>query len=178
MYTKNNFQIAKLAKKESRFNVKGIYVTPVETVVTDGVRLTRVKSAERGGDFTPFVMSAAQALDAAKNVAKGTATFAPDTHINGHVTVQAGAAILTAEKPAGSFPDYQRVIPSVDETWQRITFDAKKMKELLDIHADGGSAVTMYVKDGRSAIVLETTGGTQDMQSLLMPMRQEQVGRY
>jgi DNA polymerase III sliding clamp (beta) subunit (PCNA family) len=179
MYTKSNFQIAKLAAKDSsRFTLAGIYITPVETVVTDGKRLTRVKAAERGGDFAPFLMSAAQAIDAAKHAGKGTATFAPDTHSNGHVTVQAGAVTLTADKPVGSFPDYQRVIPSLDDTWQRITFDPKLMKEILDLHAAGGPAVTMYMKNNGSAIVLETTGGAQDMQSLLMPMRAEKVKRY
>jgi DNA polymerase III sliding clamp (beta) subunit (PCNA family) len=178
MYTKNNFQIAKLAAKDaSRFTISGIYITPAETVVTDGKRLTRVKAAERGADFPPFLMGAAQALDTAKHAAKGTATFAADTHVNGHVTVQAGSVTLTADKPVGSFPDYQRVIPPVDHTWHRITFDPKLMKEILDLHAAGGPAVTMYFKDG-SAIVLETTGGTQDMQSLLMPMRAEKVERY
>jgi DNA polymerase III sliding clamp (beta) subunit (PCNA family) len=179
MYTKNNFQIAKLATKvESRFALKGIYITPFETVVTDGRRLTRVKSAERSGDFEPFLMSASQALDVAKHASKGTATFAPDTHTNGHVTVQAGAATLTADKPVGSFPDYKRVIPQIDDTWRRITFNPKLMGEILDLHAAGGDAVTMYVQDNGSAIVLETTGGTQDMQSLLMPMREDKVGRY
>jgi DNA polymerase III sliding clamp (beta) subunit (PCNA family) len=172
MYTKQNFQIAKIANAacKSRLVLNAVQVTPSETRACDGTRLVRVKSTGETGEFAPFLMSASQALDAAK-AGKEPAAFTPDTHVNGHVTVQVGRVTLTDKKPEGKYPDVERIIPAVDETWQRITFDAKLMKELMEIHAASGKYVSLYVKPGTgNAIVIETTRGEgPDVQSLLMP---------
>jgi DNA polymerase III sliding clamp (beta) subunit (PCNA family) len=178
MYTKQNFQIAKIAaKQDSRFALSAVHVTPTETRVCDSVRLVRVK-VKQDSEFEPFLMSAAQALDAAKHAGKTGAVFAPDTHVNGHVTVQAGPVTLTADKPKGRFPEIDRVIPKVDETWHKVTFDIKLLRELLEIHAGSGKHATMYFKDVKSPMLMETTKGDgPDVQSALMPYRDDNA-RY
>lgn len=178
MYTKQNFAIAKIADKtNNRFMTSAIYVTPKETVCTDHARLTRVKTVGETEEFAPFLMSATQALEAAK-LAKVPVTFTPDTHANGHVSVQAGKTVVTEDKPIGTFPDYERVIPRSVEGCTVMHVNPKLLKELLELHAGAGEMVTFYISQDAANPVLMETIGKQDMQSVLMPMRPKEVKRY
>src|SRR5437762_4166444 len=49
LYSKQNFEIAKMAsKEENRYTLQAILVTPDETVVTDGHRMARVSTVNSG----------------------------------------------------------------------------------------------------------------------------------
>jgi DNA polymerase III sliding clamp (beta) subunit (PCNA family) len=174
MFTKQNLQIAKFVSKDaSRWSIQGIHVTPRETVVTDGHRLVRVKTVGETPDFKPFNIKASYALDAAKHAAKAEADITPHDDDTTKATIKVGSASFTVETHEGMFPQYDRVIPKDDDTWVSVTFDAKYMKELMDMHVSSGQYVTMRYKAG-SPIIMETNGN-QPIQSLLMPCNEGKV---
>jgi len=152
--TRANLLIARQAATEnSRCTLEAIYVTPNETVVTNGVSLTCVTTLQRSlpvkqrETFKPFLISPYAALVAAQSIntrkdatvmeataeigIKAAVDSTPDrveltnTDRNGNETVRSSDAV------EGRYPDWKRVIPSSDGG-TRIFLDAKYLRDVCD----------------------------------------------
>lgn len=189
MLTKQNLTLAKLASKgTSRFAINGIYVTPAETVATDGLQLTRLtvkaeplppvaepglaKGAVPVDDWTPFVMPAAAALDAAKKMAKTGAFVAAETADNGHSALIVGNEVLRAQKSDAKYPDYQRCIPKIDAPAFEIIVNPELLAKVLEFHAStGAKSVRLVFQEAESPFLVKSATDGQVCESVVMPMR-------
>jgi hypothetical protein len=190
MLNKYNLNLAQLASTEaSRSALQGIFVTPNETVVTDGHQLTRVTTPDYAlesfpqiaginptAEFKPFTMPTADALAAAKMLPAKTripvlnnAVLEVST-VNDAPAVKLGATDLDSPqvrniKPvAGNFPDWERHMPKKEHATQAISFNVHLLMSVLkqfDTFTKGisGQQITLYLKDENSAIFIEANGG-------------------
>ncbi len=135
-----NLELAKLATAdESRYSINSIYVTPTDTVVTDGHQLTIISAPAMpeenfpviegfepcDKEFEPFLIDRKSALELAAAIPK-TPNLPALEHVRIGTEVTDGfdrtalrfattdlerARILQVRKPAGQFPDYTKVMP-------------------------------------------------------------------
>tara|TARA_R110000868_G_scaffold49697_1_gene159901 strand:- start:3414 stop:4037 length:624 start_codon:yes stop_codon:yes gene_type:complete len=140
MLNHNNFAIAKLASKEnSRFTLNGILVEPNQTVVTDGHLLAVVTGtpeadtgspvdATEGPAITSFICPSAEALGvavASKGGYLGLADIPESKNKECKINTKSGSSMVLNIQPLeGNYPDYQRVIPSMDKYTVRVKLDA------------------------------------------------------
>ena len=134
LLTKHNLSVATLASKsESRFTLQGIYVTPQETVVTDGHLLvavgtsalkadqfpTRQGTPAATDDWKPFILDAADAKRALVALPKKStipvlecaAVLVEEGEMATIVSTDLERSTpLTVRRGSKQFPDYKRVI--------------------------------------------------------------------
>lgn len=207
MLTKASLNLAKLAPNEdSRCTLKGILVTPDESVVTDGHMMVVINNIwhrpeELPGipngtatiDFKPFVLEAKDALQVASTIAKKSTVpmlqqrFVTPPNNDGFVTIGcASEQALTVKPMAGNFPDFKRVLPGKDPVF-RFNVGAKLLKRVVDYAAQNGDergAVLefgFHASDGKltnktAMEIRATVGDGQDMRALIMPMRHDRAG--
>lgn len=136
MLNKYNFEIAPFADAEKgHYSLNGIYVSPAETVATNGHLLVKVSAGnvpseqfpQRDGfqasdEFTPFILPTSAVKDVLKLLPKKTTIpvaqcvgiDAAKTNANGRACLLvAGPEFqpLNLPKESGTFPNYQAVFP-------------------------------------------------------------------
>ncbi len=160
-----------ISTEETRYYLNGIFfhtleagnATVLRAVATDGHRLARVEMpAPQGAVGMPGIIVPRKAVaeiqklveDSAEDVAielspsKIRLTFGGRT---GENPSSAGGVVLTSKLIDGTFPDYQRVIPSGNDkrlTVERADF-AKAVDRVSTISSERGRAVKLALNDGR-----------------------------
>ena len=149
-----------ISTEETRYYLNGIFIHTVEVegrnvlraVATDGHRLARVEiPAPAGAAGMPGVIVPRKAVaeilklveDAGEEVKVELST------VKARFTF--GAVVLTTKLIDGTFPDYQRVIPTGND--KRLTLEKKSFQEAVDrvstISSERGRAVKLSIADGR-----------------------------
>jgi DNA polymerase-3 subunit beta len=160
-----------ISTEETRYYLNGIYLHTIEVegetklraVATDGHRLARVEMpAPEGAAGMPGLIVPRKAVaeiqklvdDGGAEVkvelstAKIRLTFAGT---EGSETAPAGGVVLTSKLIDGTFPDYQRVIPTGNDkllTVERAEF-AKAVDRVSTISSERGRAVKLALTEGR-----------------------------
>jgi len=154
-----------ISTEETRYYLNGIYLHTIETggklklraVATDGHRLARAEmDAPAGSEGMPGVIiprktvAELQKLVDAPDVA--VATELSDTKIRFTI----GSVVLTSKLIDGTFPDYQRVIPTGNDKAliiDRATF-ASAVDRVSTISSERGRAVKLSIADGQVTLTV------------------------
>ena len=154
-----------ISTEETRYYLNGIYFHAIETggklklrsVATDGHRLARAEmEAPAGSEGMPGIIiprktvSELQKLVDVPDVA--VATELSDTKIRFTI----GSVVLTSKLIDGTFPDYQRVIPTGNDkalVIDRATF-AAAVDRVSTISSERGRAVKLSISDGQLALAV------------------------
>ena len=149
-----------ISTEETRYYLNGIYVHAVEeggapilrAVATDGHRLARVDvPAPQGAEAIPGVIVPRKAVaEIQKLVEDGAETVMVELSA-AKIRLTFGGVVLTSKLIDGTFPDYQRVIPSGnDKTMivERQDF-TKAVDRVSTISSDRGRAVKLALADGK-----------------------------
>jgi DNA polymerase III sliding clamp (beta) subunit (PCNA family) len=188
MLNRHNLDIAKLAAtEEGRYTITGIFVTPKETVVTDGTLLVKVTTPKTTAEsfpemahvepatdeFEPFVLSKRAALEVAKAIPKSKhlpaleqAAVSAETDKNGESVLYTHdlefPRVFRERKLAGNFPDFERVIPAPERATFTIGLNAdllvKMLQTALRFKADKRApCVKFSFSDEKSAVRIDAT---------------------
>ncbi len=154
-----------ISTEETRYYLNGIYFHTIEVggklklraVATDGHRLARAEmDAPAGSEGMPGIIiprktvSELQKLVDTPDVA--VATEVSDTKIRFTI----GSVVLTSKLIDGTFPDYQRVIPTGNDkalVIDRSTF-AAAVDRVSTISSERGRAVKLSISDGQLTLTV------------------------
>ncbi len=148
-----------ISTEETRYYLNGIYLHAMEVegksvlraVATDGHRLARVETpAPEGAAGMPGIIVPRKAVsEIQKLLEDGESEVAVELSAT-KIRVAVGATVLTSKLIDGTFPDYQRVIPSGNDkrlTVDRATF-AASVDRVSTISSERGRAVKLAMADG------------------------------
>ena len=199
MLNHNNFAIAKLASKDdSRFTLRGILVTENKTVVTDGHMLAVVtgtpedatETQERAA-LTSFIMPSADALGvavASKGGYLGLADIPYSKNKECKINTKTNSSMVLNIQPLeGNYPDYERVIPSMDKYTVRVKLDAvlvaamiAQLNEFMKNKNESKNSFVLSLapdavtKEVSGPVILEAENAMgQTFKGLIMPMRMD-----
>jgi DNA polymerase III subunit beta len=149
-----------ISTEETRYYLNGIFLhtidvlgtTMLRAVATDGHRLARVEMpAPPGSEGMPGVIIPRKAVaEIVKLVEDGSETVTVELS-SAKVRLTFDGVILTSKLIDGTFPDYQRVIPSGNDkllTVERSDF-AKAVDRVSTISSERGRAVKLALNEGR-----------------------------
>jgi DNA polymerase III subunit beta len=154
-----------ISTEETRYYLNGIYLHTHEeggklklrAVATDGHRLARTETeAPAGSEGMPGIIiprktvSELQKLVDAPDIA--VATELSDTKIRFTI----GSVVLTSKLIDGTFPDYQRVIPTGND--KKLVIDRQSFSQAVDrvstISTERGRAVKMSIASGQVTLTV------------------------
>jgi DNA polymerase-3 subunit beta len=149
-----------ISTEETRSYLNGIYLhtleaggqTVLRAVATDGHRLARVElPAPQGSQGMPGVIVPRKAVaEILKLIEDGEEAIRLELS-SAKVRLTFGGVVLTSKLIDGTFPDYQRVIPSGNDkslVVERAEF-AKAVDRVSTISSERGRAVKLAIAEGR-----------------------------
>ncbi|NIX75711.1 DNA polymerase III subunit beta [Microvirga terricola] len=154
-----------ISTEETRYYLNGIYLhtidvggaTMLRAVATDGHRLARVEQpAPMGSEGMPGVIVPRKAVaEIVKLVEDGSENVVIELS-SAKIRLTFDGVVLTSKLIDGTFPDYQRVIPSGNDkllTVERGDF-AKAVDRVSTISSERGRAVKLALNDGRLTLTV------------------------
>jgi DNA polymerase-3 subunit beta len=154
-----------ISTEETRYYLNGIFLHAIDAgggivlraVATDGHRLARVEiPAPKGSEEMPGVIIPRKAVaEIVKLVEDGSETIKVELS-PAKVRLTFDNVVLTSKLIDGTFPDYQRVIPSGND--KRLTVErgdfAKAVDRVSTISSERGRAVKLALTDGRLTLTV------------------------
>jgi DNA polymerase-3 subunit beta len=153
-----------ISTEETRYYLNGIYLHTIEVegalrmrgVATDGHRLARVEiEAPEGSRDMPGIIVPRKAVsEIIKLVEDGGESVEIDLSPAKIRFKFASGVVLISKLIDGTFPDYQRVIPSGNDKFLTVERDvfAKAVDRVSTISSERGRAVKLAVQEGRLAL--------------------------
>jgi len=154
-----------ISNDETRYYLSGIYLhtidvkghTMLRAVATDGHRLARVETdAPKGAAGMPGIIIPRKAVnEIIKLVETGVETVAIELSAT-KIRLTFGDVVLTSKLIDGTFPDYQRVIPSGNDklmTVEKADF-AAAVDRVSTISSERGRAVKLMANDGKLTLTV------------------------
>ena len=154
-----------ISTEETRYYLNGIFFHTLEAgggpvlraVATDGHRLARVEMpAPDGAQGMPGIIVPRKAVaEIQKLVEDGGETIEVELS-SAKIRLTLGGVVLTSKLIDGTFPDYQRVIPSGND--KRLVVDLDEFARAVDrvstISSERGRAVKLAINDGRLTLTV------------------------
>jgi DNA polymerase III subunit beta len=149
-----------ISTEETRYYLNGIFLHTLEqdggivlrAVATDGHRLARVQmAAPQGSQGMPGVIIPRKAVAEVQKLVEDGEEAVTLELSSVKVRFTFGGVVLTSKLIDGTFPDYQRVIPSGNDKLlavERESF-AKAVDRVSTISSERGRAVKLALSDGR-----------------------------
>lgn len=143
-----------ISMEAARYYLNGVFIHHLDgnivAVATDGHRLSR-----HVGPVVPEFPSVIVPRKTVGVLPKGTVTLSVSET---KVQVVAGDFVLTSKLIDGTFPDYQRVIPTSND--KKIVFGSDDMRQAAGrvsvVSSERGRAVKMSFADGRAALAVSS----------------------
>jgi DNA polymerase-3 subunit beta len=149
-----------ISTEETRYYLNGVYMHAIEVagqamlraVATDGHRLARFETqAPKGGEAMPGVIIPRKAVKELRAITNG---FAGDIEIAGDgskINFTAGPTRLLTKLIDGSFPDYNRVIPTQNDNKARFarTELAEAAERVATVAGERGRAIKLEFDEGK-----------------------------
>ena len=149
-----------ISTEETRYYLNGIYfhtiaaegATMLRAVATDGHRLARVEMpAPQGADGMPGIIVPRKAVAEIQKLVEDADAQVAIELSGSKIRLTFNGVVLTSKLIDGTFPDYQRVIPSGND--KRLTVErddfAKAVDRVSTISSERGRAVKLALNDGR-----------------------------
>jgi len=154
-----------ISTEETRYYLNGIYLHTIESggqlslrsVATDGHRLARADTeAPAGSEGMPGIIvprkTVAELQKLVDNPDIAVTVELSDTKIRFTI----GSVVLTSKLIDGTFPDYQRVIPTGND--KKLMIDRQTFSQAVDrvstISSERGRAVKMVIGDGQVTLTV------------------------
>jgi DNA polymerase-3 subunit beta len=149
-----------ISTEETRYYLNGIYLhtleaggqTVLRAVATDGHRLARVElAAPSGSEAMPGVIVPRKAVAEIQKLVENAGEGVIVELSSAKVRLTFGGVVLTSKLIDGTFPDYQRVIPSGNDKLLTVERDdfAKAVDRVSTISSERGRAVKLAIHEGR-----------------------------
>ena len=156
-----------ISTEETRYYLNGIYLHTIEVegemrlraVATDGHRLARIElPAPEGATGMPGIIVPRKAVAEIQKLVADEAGEAVRVNLSpAKIRFSFGAdggVVLTSKLIDGTFPDYQRVIPSGND--KHLTIEKKEFQEAVDrvstISSERGRAVKLAIGEGKMTL--------------------------
>ncbi len=168
-----------ISTEETRYYLNGIYFHTLEVegkamlraVATDGHRLARVETAApAGATGMPGVIVPRKAVTEIEKLLEDKDAEAQVELSAAKIRVAVGPTVITSKLIDGTFPDYQRVIPSGND--KRLTVEKAQFAASVDrvstISSERGRAVKLAMNDGHltlSVINPDSGSATEEMEA-------------
>ncbi|HEY8564814.1 MAG TPA: DNA polymerase III subunit beta [Beijerinckiaceae bacterium] len=154
-----------ISTEETRYYLNGIYLHAVEAggetklraVATDGHRLARVEMpAPKGAQGMPGVIVPRKAVAEIQKLVEAGEENVGIELSSAKVRLTFGEVVLTSKLIDGTFPDYQRVIPSGNDKLLTVERDqfARAVDRVSTISSERGRAVKLAIADGRLVLTV------------------------
>jgi DNA polymerase-3 subunit beta len=152
-----------ISTEETRYYLNGIYFhtldagggTVLRAVATDGHRLARVEMpAPAGSEGMPGVIVPRKAVAEIQKLVEDGGESVEVELSPAKIRLNFGGVVLTSKLIDGTFPDYQRVIPTGNDKQlvvERADF-AKAVDRVSTISSERGRAVKLSLNDGRMTL--------------------------
>ena len=158
----DNSQFA-ISTEETRYYLNGIFLHTVDVdgkamlraVATDGHRLARIETpAPRGAVGMPGVIAPRKAVSEVLKLLED-----PTQDVNIEISAakarfQFGDVVLTTKLIDGTFPDYQRVIPTGND--KRLVVDKEQFERAVDrvstLSSERGRAIKLSISEGKMTL--------------------------
>lgn len=154
-----------ISTEETRYYLNGIFIHTIETdnglklraVATDGHRLARADiDAPSGSEGMPGIIIPRKTVGELQKLVDD-----PDLSITVEVSeakirLTIGSVVMTSKLIDGTFPDYQRVIPSGND--KKLSLDCAVFSQAVDrvstISSERGRAVKLALSDGQLTLTV------------------------
>jgi DNA polymerase III subunit beta len=167
-----------ISTEETRYYLTGIYfhaakadggATTLRAVATDGHRLARIESAlPKGAAQMPGVIVPRKVVTEMYRLIEGQDAEIALSLSESKIRVEFDGAVLTSKLIDGTFPDYQRVIPSGND--KILEVDAKAFSSAIDrvstVSTEKSRAVKVALSKGKavlSASSAENASATEEL---------------
>jgi DNA polymerase-3 subunit beta len=149
-----------ISTEETRYYLNGIFfhtldvsgATMLRAVATDGHRLARVEmAAPAGSEGMPGIIIPRKAVAEIIKLVEDAGETVDVELSSAKIRLTFGGVVLTSKLIDGTFPDYQRVIPTAND--KRLTVERDEFARAVDrvstISSERGRAVKLALNDGR-----------------------------
>ncbi|WP_294645111.1 DNA polymerase III subunit beta [uncultured Aureimonas sp.] len=156
-----------ISTEETRYYLNGIFLHTIETggaltlraVATDGHRLARAEMpAPAGSEGMPGIIVPRKTVtEIQKLLGEGAETVAIELS-DSKIRFSLGAVVMTSKLIDGTFPDYQRVIPTGND--KALTLDRQSFSAAVDrvstISSERGRAVKLALSGGQLVLTVNS----------------------
>ncbi|WP_182084269.1 DNA polymerase III subunit beta [Aureimonas sp. ME7] len=156
-----------ISTEETRYYLNGIFLHTIETgngltlraVATDGHRLARAEmEAPAGSEGMPGIIVPRKTVaEIQKLLGEGAETVEVELS-DSKIRFTLGSVVMTSKLIDGTFPDYQRVIPTGND--KALTLDRQSFSAAVDrvstISSERGRAVKLAVSDGQLVLTVNS----------------------
>jgi DNA polymerase-3 subunit beta len=161
-----------ISTEETRYYLNGIYLHTHETggklklraVATDGHRLARAEvDAPAGSEGMPGIIIPRKTVSELQKLVDNPDVAASMEVSETKIRLTLGSVIITSKLIDGTFPDYQRVIPTGND--KRLTIDRQTFASAVDrvstISSERGRAVKLSIGDGQVVLAVNNPDSGQ-----------------
>ncbi|PRD44190.1 DNA polymerase III subunit beta [Phyllobacterium phragmitis] len=154
-----------ISTEETRYYLNGIYLHAIENngalklraVATDGHRLARAElDAPAGCEGMPGIIIPRKTVAELQKLVDDPDVVVTVELSEAKIRFTIGSVILTSKLIDGTFPDYQRVIPSGND--KKLTIDRQSFASAVDrvstISSERGRAVKLAIADGQLTLTV------------------------
>jgi len=166
-----------ISTEETRYYLNGIYLHAVESggalklrsVATDGHRLARAEiEAPAGTEGMPGIIIPRKTVSEVQKLLDDPEATAAVELSDTKIRFVIGSVVLTSKLIDGTFPDYQRVIPTGND--KLLVIDRQSFSSAVDrvstISAERGRAVKLSIGDGQVTLTVnnpESGSATEEL---------------
>ncbi|KXF79027.1 DNA polymerase III subunit beta [Paramesorhizobium deserti] len=154
-----------ISTEETRYYLNGIYLHAIESdgalklraVATDGHRLARAElDAPAGSEGMPGIIIPRKTVAELQKLVDDPDVAVTVELSDAKIRFTIGSVVLTSKLIDGTFPDYQRVIPSGND--KKLTIDRQSFASAVDrvstISSERGRAVKLAIADGQLTLTV------------------------
>lgn len=154
-----------ISTEETRYYLNGIFMHSIEgdgglklrAVATDGHRLARADvEAPSGSEGMPGIIIPRKAVGELQKLVDNPDISTTVEVSDAKIRITIGSVILTSKLIDGTFPDYQRVIPSGND--KEMTIDCQSFAQAVDrvstISSERGRAVKLALEAGQLTLTV------------------------
>ena len=154
-----------ISTEETRYYLNGIFMHTIETdgalklraVATDGHRLARADvNAPAGSEGMPGIIIPRKAVGELQKLVDNPDISVTVEVSDAKIRFTIGSVVMTSKLIDGTFPDYQRVIPSAND--KELTVDCQSFAQAVDrvstISSERGRAVKLALAAGQMTLTV------------------------
>jgi DNA polymerase-3 subunit beta len=149
-----------ISTEETRYYLNGIFVHTIESdgklklraVATDGHRLARADvEAPSGSEGLPGIIIPRKTVGELQKLVDNPEAMVTVEVSDAKIRLSIGSIVMTSKLIDGTFPDYQRVIPTGNDKEMRVdcTSFAQAVDRVSTISSERGRAVKLALSDGQ-----------------------------
>ena len=175
-----------ISNEETRYYLNGIYLHAIDvggtmkirSVATDGHRLARAEyDAPAGSEGMPGIIVPRKTVSEIQKLIEDPEASLKVELSDAKIRLTIGSVVLTSKLIDGTFPDYQRVIPTGND--KKLTIDRQSFAQAVDrvstISSERGRAVKLAVSEGGVVLTVNNPDSGSATEEVAANYNSEQV---